>query len=372
MPSSTPALRLPLGSGARRLVRAALPLGVRKRLAVWAARAGGARGEWWSAELVRDLAERDPNAYHRFLWSHHLAYARGYEPAARFGAGHVHPSRRLLFADLLRVAAARAMEVDSVLEVGCSMGYLLRHLEAAVFPAARVLDGIDIDEYAIARGRSVLAAEGSKVRLATADAARLPGVFGGRRYHLVLCAGVLMYLRQEDAAAAVKAMLGRCDGMLALAGLAHPETDNARLAASTRRDRDATWVHNLDAMVARASGHVAARRWEGARQVNGNTLYFVFAEPAPRGAPVPLPPLDEPDDASPFPAGEALAAGLIGSESSIAAAPPVSSDAAGPAGWTGSAPASPLPALHEGGGQAARGEDGNVSLLSGQSLEVGR
>ena len=27
-------------------------------------------------------------------------------------------------------------------------------------------------------------------------------------------------------------------------------------------------------------GRVVFRRWEGARQVDGNTIYFVFAEPA--------------------------------------------------------------------------------------------
>ena len=291
MPSSSASH--PVRAGARRLVRAALPLPLRKRLAVWAARAGGARGEWWSAELVRDLADRDANAYHRFLWANHLAYARSYEPAGRFGADRVHPSRRLLFADLVRVAAARRIEVASVLEVGCSLGYLLRHLETEVFPGARVLDGIDIDAYAVARGRALLAGEGSKVRLATADASALAAVFGGRRYDLVLCAGVLMYLREEDAAAAVRAMLARCDGIVALAGLARPEGDNAGMGRSAVRARDAAWVHDLDAMVAAAGGRVAARRWEGARQVDGNTLYFVFAEPAGRGVGrVPLPPLD--------------------------------------------------------------------------------
>jgi hypothetical protein len=78
-------------------------------------------------------------------------------------------------------------------------------------------------------------------------------------------------------------MLARCDGLLVLAGLAHGETDNAEMHHSEPRDRDRSWVHNLDAMVRSARGHVAARRWEGARQMGGNTLYFVFAEPGGRG-----------------------------------------------------------------------------------------
>jgi hypothetical protein len=32
--------------------------------------------------------------------------------------------------------------------------------------------------------------------------------------------------------------------------------------------------------VERAGGRVVHRRWEGAQKVGGNTLYFVFAEPA--------------------------------------------------------------------------------------------
>ncbi|MFL5541329.1 MAG: hypothetical protein ACJ8J0_20240, partial [Longimicrobiaceae bacterium] len=152
--------------------------------------------------------------------------------------------------------------------------------------------------------------EGSKARLATADAAGLAGVFGGRRYDLVLCAGVLMYLRQEDAAEAVRAMLARCDGIVALAGLAHPELDNAGMRRSARRERDAAWVHDLDAMVAAAGGQVAARRWEGTRQVDGNTLYFVFAEPAGRGTGrVPLPPLDAADGSADAAADAVAAAG---------------------------------------------------------------
>lgn len=288
MPSSalSPAPPAGLRAGLKERLRATLPLRARMRLAVLVGRSRLPGAEWWSAELVRDLAERDLNAYHRFLWSHHLAYARTYEPDVRFGADRIHPTRRLLFDELRALLHERgtdpARDVRSVLEVGCSMGYLLRHAETAVFPAARVLDGMDIDGYAVERGRAVLRDAGSRVRLAVGDAVHLPGTFSQAGYDVVLCAGVLMYLREADAREAVAAMLARTDGVLALAGLAHPETDNAGLAASVPRARDRSLIHNLDAMVQRAGGRVLRRRWDGARQVDGNTVYFVFAD---RGAP---------------------------------------------------------------------------------------
>ena len=273
-----------LRGDAKHLLRAALPLRLRMRVAAWIGRRRWLRARhWWSAEMVRDLAERDVSGYHRFLWANHLGYAETYEPEARFGAERVHPSRLLLFDDLRRVLSGRgvgANDVHGVLEVGCSMGYLLRHLETDVFPSAETLEGIDIDAYAVSRGAEVLAREGSRVRLMEGDASALPRLAGSRRYDVVLCAGVLMYLRETEAAEAVAAMLERASGLLVLAGLAHPERDNADLPASVPRERDRSLVHNLDAMVERAGGRVVFRRWEGARQVDGNTLYFVFAEPA--------------------------------------------------------------------------------------------
>jgi hypothetical protein len=67
--------------------------------------------------------------------------------------------------------------------------------------------------------------------------------------------------------------------VLVLAGLAHPDQDNATLAASAVRERDGTFIHNLDAMVQDAGGRVVHRRWEGARLLDGNTIYFVFGVP---------------------------------------------------------------------------------------------
>lgn len=271
-------------SGLKNRVRTALPLPLRMTLSraigrlPWISDAG-----WWAAELVSDLAERDLNAYHRFLWSNHLAYARTYEVRERFGAECVHPSRVELFGELRGVLSARGMDpardVLTVLEVGCSMGYLLRHMETEIFPSAVGMDGIDIDAYAVQRGAEVLRRMGSRVRLAVGDATALPHLFGTRRYDVIVCAGVLMYLREHDAAAAVGAMLARSNGIVALAGLAHPNLDNARLDAPVPRETDRSLIHNLDALVERAGGRVVHRRWDGPRVVQGNTIYFVFAEP---------------------------------------------------------------------------------------------
>ena len=100
MPSSalSPAPPAKLRAALKERFRAAVPLRARMRMAVVVGRSRLPGAEWWSAELVRDLAERDLNAYHRFLWSNHLAYARTYEPEARFGDARIHPTRHLLFA----------------------------------------------------------------------------------------------------------------------------------------------------------------------------------------------------------------------------------------------------------------------------------
>jgi SAM-dependent methyltransferase len=266
------------------VVRAALPLAVRKRVAVWlGAQSWLAARHWWTRELLRDFAERDPDGYHRFLWSHHLAYAETYEAERRFGVDNIHPTRRLLFDELRRCLADQDVvperDVAAVLEVGCSLGYLLRELETGLFRGAATLDGIDLDARAIAVGQAWLAAAGSRVRLMVGDMAALATLVGDRRYDVVLCAGTLMYLREAPAAEVVAAMLRRTRRLLVLAGLAHPERDNAELTASAVRERDGTFIHNLDAMVARAGGRVARRRWDGPRMVDGNTIYFVLAAP---------------------------------------------------------------------------------------------
>lgn len=274
-----------LTAGAKRVFRAVTPLAIRQRLAVWLGRQVwlGAARQWWITELLRDLAARDPDTYHRFLWTHHLGYAETYEVPRRFGAKNVNETRRMLFADLRAYYAKQgldtARDVDSVFEVGCSMGYLLRFLETEVCQAATILEGIDIDRYAVRAGSERLAALRSKVRIAAADMGDLQRTIGDRRFEVILCAGVLMYLREEAALEVVRTMCAATGRVLVLAGLAHPERDNGELSASAVRPRDGTFIHNFDAMIRRVGGQVVHRRWEGARMVDGNTVYFVFATP---------------------------------------------------------------------------------------------
>jgi SAM-dependent methyltransferase len=253
-------------------------------LAIWVGRREGLKGrQWWVFELLRDQAEQDPNGFHRFLWSHHLAYAETYEATSRFGADNLHPSRRLLLHDLAahaeRNGVVLSADIRSVFDVGCSLGYLLRHLETAVCPGAPILEGNDLDAHAIRDGSAFLSRAGSRIRLHVADVSELPRVFAGRTFDLVICAGVLMYLQEADALVAVRNILQHTGRVAVFAGLAHPSRDNVELEGAATRERDSTFIHNLDRLVAGAGGRVVYRRWEGARMVEGNSIYFVFAEP---------------------------------------------------------------------------------------------
>lgn len=270
---------------AKKTIRSLVPLWMRKRVAIWTHRQSWIspeRRSWWSLELIQDFAEKDVNAYHRFLWAHHLGYAAPYEVAARFGAENMRPSRQMFFAELRRCMEAHGLpgtKIRSILEVGCSLGYQLRYLETDLFPEAAVLEGIDIDRYAVQSGQEHLADVGSRISLSCGDVQHLERLLGDRAYDLVVCTGVLMYLRQAEASAMVRAMLSHSRVMVAMAGLAHPLRDNAALDYSEVRDRDHTFVHNFDAMAESAGGSVLARRWDGAREVGGQTVYFVFAAP---------------------------------------------------------------------------------------------
>jgi SAM-dependent methyltransferase len=272
-------------SAGKDAVRRLIPIGFRKRIATWVhaqSWISADRRAWWSMELVRDLAQNDPNAFHKFLWAHHLGYAAPYEVADRFGAEKMRLSRLAFFQELSKCMAASDISgerIGSVLEVGCSLGYQLRYLETDLFPRATLLEGIDIDDYAVRAGHEHLAALGSRVSLVCGDIQDLDRLVGPRAYDLILCTGVLMYLKQHDAVELVRNMLSRTRVMLAMAGLAHPLEDNSRLARSDIRERDHTFVHNLDEMVRGAGGSVVARRWEGNRLVDGQSVYFVFAVP---------------------------------------------------------------------------------------------
>lgn len=269
---------------AKHIIRSVVPLPVRKSMAVWIGRQGWInehRRSWWSVELVRDLSERDINSYHKFLWKHHLSYAATYEPEQRFGSEKMNASRKAFFRDLTSLLKDMKIrpgtDINSVFEVGCSLGYQLRHLETDLFTGAEVLEGIDIDEYAVRSGMEHLGAEGSRVTLKCADMENIKEALGGRTFDVIICSGVLMYLNEEKASLVVKELLRHTARVLALAGLAHTDTDNSLLAGSTVRGCDRSFIHNVDAMVEKGGGKVLSRRWEGGRIVDGNTIYFVFA-----------------------------------------------------------------------------------------------
>ena len=238
-------------------------------------------------ELVRDFAERDPIACHRFLWSNHLAYAESYTVAGRFGADRINGTRLLLFDDLRDVLTESGVDperdVSSVFEVGCSLGYLLQYLEVGMFSAATVLEGVDIDRQAIEDGSRHLRSIDSKVHLEVADVRDLEAVFAGRRFDVVLCAGVLLYLPESDARRLVATVLAHTRVIAAFAGVADPTRDNRGLPTSRVRERDATFIHDIDAMVDAAGGRVIRRRWEGARLIQDTSIYFVFASPGQTG-----------------------------------------------------------------------------------------
>jgi 2-polyprenyl-3-methyl-5-hydroxy-6-metoxy-1,4-benzoquinol methylase len=261
-----------------------IPLTVRKRLAVGVHRCRWLperRREWWSQQLISDFADVDVNAYHKFLWANHMAYARTYDVAQRFGEDRINETRKIFLRELEHVLidgqTDPALDVNSVFDVGCSLGYLLRYVENGLFSEAEKLAGIDIDVQAIAEGQSYLERSGSKVRIGAADMEDLARVLGNDRYDVFFCTGVLMYLEESKAAEVVRVILDHTAVVAAFAGLAHPEVDNSAMEHSAVRHEDGSFIHNIDAMVARAGGRVIARRWEGSRVVDGNTIYFVFA-----------------------------------------------------------------------------------------------
>lgn len=269
---------------AKHVLRGALPLSFRKTLARLLGRQRWLRsGNWWAHELLRDFAAQDPNGYHRFLWANHLGYAETYEIAVRFGADRLHPTRQMLFEEMVSCLGTLDIRPDaiaSVFEAGCSLGYNLRFLETDLFRNAAVLEGCDIDEYAVQQGAHYLRDSGSRVRVFRADMAELDERLGSQCYDITMAAGVLMYLRQEQAEEVVASLMRHTGRLAVFAGLADPSQDNATLAESRVRSTDGTFIHDIDGMVTRAGGRVVKRRWEGPRLIEGNTVYFVFAVPA--------------------------------------------------------------------------------------------
>lgn len=274
----------------KRLIVRTIPLRLRKVLAIWVNRQSwlekGDRA-YWATQLLTDFASEDVNAYHKFLWKHHLAYAETYEIGLRFGYENFNETRRMLFSELPRrfeeADLGTAADVRTVFEVGCSLGYLLRHMETVVFPNATRLEGIDIDAHAIEEGSRYLKQLGSAVKLHHGDMESMEEALGDSKFDLVLASGVLLYLDEDSAAGLVAKLLRRTGKLLAITALAHPVTDNARLAVSEQRASDGTWIHNVDRMIEAGGGRLVGRRWEGGKLVDGNTVYFLYAVPSRDG-----------------------------------------------------------------------------------------
>ena len=279
-------LRNNIARSSKKLIRKVVPLVVRKSLAKFISRQSWLSGDHragWSMELVRDMADKDANEYHKFLWSNHIGYADTYEISQRFGEENINESRKLLFSDMTTALTELKInyknEIKSVLDVGSSLGYLLKHLEDNVFVCAKKLDGIDIDAQAIEKGASYLQANGSKIQLTCLDMENLTNFLSDKMYDIILCAGTVIYLEEEKAEELVKNLLQHTATMLVITGIASPENDNSELDQSKVRARDGSYIHNLDRMVNQLGGNIVFRRWQGKEMIGGNTLYFVFATP---------------------------------------------------------------------------------------------
>jgi SAM-dependent methyltransferase len=267
-----------------------LPLDRRIRLAIWIDKYEFFPGiHNLSMALIRDWAQIDSDAYHRFLWNNHLGYARMYENArardGEFCIENFSLTKKMLFADLSEFLLCQSgtsgqhETIESILEVGCSSGYLLRFIETNLFPEARILEGIDIDKDALKKGTSYLNGHSSKIRLSYSDMECLDQFFGEIKFDLILCAGVLMYLQEKAAANVIQMMLKHCKSLIVLAGLAHPLVDNAELEHSETRSSDGAFIHNFDRMIKESGGIVVYRRWEGAKTYDSQSVYFVFCQP---------------------------------------------------------------------------------------------
>jgi len=262
------------------LGRFLLPLRFRQHLAVWIGRQSWLPGYYWLAMMIiRDMADTDPNTYNRFIWTKHIGFSTMYEHANDFGSDNLIPTRVLLFDHMTEYLEENGInpqkDIGSVFEVGCSSGFLLRHLEDKVFTSANVFEGIDIDEQAIERGISYLDQHDSRIQITHADMEELDGVIKDRRYDLFLCAGVLRYLTKAEASGVVRSMLCHADKLVVIAGCAHPLRDNSTLDDSELQE-DGTFLHNIDAMVKDVGGKIHFRRWDGDRLFDGYTVYFIF------------------------------------------------------------------------------------------------
>ena len=275
-----------------KLVRRMVPLKLRIRIAAWLS-----RNRWipyigrWSDALVRDLEAIDPKRYHKFLWEKHLdSYGQRYEPDQLFSAHKLNGTTEAYSAFMQDLAAAlEGLGIDGtvggVLDVGCSVGHVLRALETEVMPEAEVLVGVDIDRHATASGSAYLSQVGSKIRLLCGDLEELDRLLEKQTFDFSFAAGSLSYLNQADTQNAVWAILSHTDKLAAFIGLAHPHGPNDELPASVFRDQlGSMWTHNFGDMVEAKGWEVVSTRWKPPSGSDSQGLYSVFASP-PRPVP---------------------------------------------------------------------------------------
>jgi SAM-dependent methyltransferase len=263
--------------------RYTLPLPWRMSIVEWCRRRHVHYHCFLTMELLRDFAESDPNAFHRFLWAHHLAYAESYEPS-RFGCDKMESSRLLLFEDIQARLRSRGIEpgrdIRSVFDLGCSLGYVLNYAETQVFQSATILRGMDVDAYAIEKGTAFLRRIGSKAEIVTGDAKDLEHVMGKQKFDIVLCFGVLLYFDRPASVSIMRTLLQHTNVMLGVICLAHPNIDNSELKDSVVRESDHGFIHNIDMVIREAGGRVLSHRWMGNEILKDQSQpYFALAEP---------------------------------------------------------------------------------------------
>jgi SAM-dependent methyltransferase len=263
------------------LLRPVLSLKTRKYLATLIERRRLPGHFYIFRELLADLKTEDPNAFHRFLWSRHLAYAASYEVTGQFGSANIDPTRHILLKDIAAHLRSNgldpARDIQSVFDVGCSLGHVLRYVETDIFPAASTLRGLDIDDYAVKTGTSHLRRLNSRIELTTADMVKTDSVMGQQHYDVVLCCGVLMYLDEKEARGVVRTMISHAKHAVGIICLGHPHIDNAFLNHSGIRPFDGSFIHNLDRMILQAGGRVISRRWGEVSTRGGSSACIVVA-----------------------------------------------------------------------------------------------
>lgn len=264
----------------KKIVRSLLPMSLRKHFAIWINNQRWLSTRfYWAEGIIRDLMRSNPKAFHKFMWANHIrSYANWYDSETLFESKKMNGSTetfREFFKDLFTVIKDLGFDpsrdIRSVLEVGCSLGYLLRSIEKDIFPNSEELVGIDIDSEAINKGARYLMGIDSKVRLICGDMEELDQIVSDKKFDFIFASGVLSYLDSADASKVVSKMVRRTNKILALAGLSCKSVNNKELCIShLSMNHHNQWIHNFEAMIESAGGRVIWQRWEG-------ELYFVFA-----------------------------------------------------------------------------------------------